>query len=388
MRQPDQNKGKILIVDDTPTNLDLLFKYLTRSGFEVLVSQSGEEALGLAAEAEPDIILLDIMMPDMDGFETCAQLKKQETTRDIPVIFMTALVDVDNKVKAFTMGAVDYVAKPFERREVLARLTTHLTLRRLQKNLELEIAERKKVEEQLRQFTEELQVRNAELDAFGHTVAHNLQNPLNAITGISELLVMDSATISRDRLKKYLDIVHRSGQKAANIIQELMILASVRQREVVPTPLDMEVIVLEAQQRVLTMVEEYDAQIHIPDNWPAAVGYGPWVEEVWANYLSNAIKYGGTPPVIEVGGTPESNGQVRFWVKDNGPGLNDEEQSRLFTPFTQLSQLKVKGHGLGLSIVRRIVHKLGGEVGVSSSGRSNEGSTFSFTLPAAPAPDS
>ncbi len=110
-----------------------------------------------------------------------------------------------------------------------------------------------------------------------------------------------------------------------------------------------------------------------------ALGYGPWVEEVWANYLSNAIQYGGRPPRVELGATEQADGMVRFWVRDNGPGLTPEEQARLFTPFTRLDQVRAKGHGLGLSIVRRIVEKLGGQVGVESEvGR---GSVFTFTLP-------
>ncbi len=382
MSQSPSNTGTILIVDDTPTNLDLLFKYLSRSGFKVLVAQSGAMAIRQAAQAQPDIILLDVMMPEMDGFETCRRLKTQESTKDIPVIFMTALVDVDNKVKAFTMGAVDYVTKPFERKEVLVRINTHLTMRRLQKNLETEVAERKKIETRLRQYTAELQTQNEELDAFGHTVAHNLQNPLNALTGISQLLAKDYADMPRQDMKKYLDIIARSGRKVSSIIQELLILASVRQQDVVSNPLDMAAIVSEARQRVDIVAEQGNAVITLPDMWPAALGYAPWVEEIWVNYLSNAIKYGGNPPLIELGGTVEENGTVRFWVKDNGDGLIPEEQTQLFTPFTQLSKLTVKGHGLGLSIVRRIVTKLDGEVGVTSAGKPGLGSTFSFTLPA------
>lgn len=375
-------EGTILIVDDTPMNLDLLFKHLTRSGYKVLVAQSGAMALRQAEQTQPDIILLDVMMPEMDGFETCQRLKQNEKTKHIPVIFMTALVDVENKIKAFTIGAVDYVTKPFERREVLARINTHLTLKRLQKNLESEIEERKNVEARLRQYAQDLQARNEELDAFSHTVAHNLKNPLHATAGIAHLLAEDFKTMSDDDLKKYLDIVDRGGRKAINIIEELLVLASVRRQEIEPTSLNMGNIVAEAQNRINYMVKEFDATILTPQRWPAALGYAPWVEEVWVNYLSNAIKYGGNPPVIQLGSQPNGDHQIRFWIKDNGAGLTQQEQAQLFTPFTQLNKLSVAGHGLGLSIVRRIVTKLGGEVGVSSSGQAGEGSMFSFTLPA------
>jgi signal transduction histidine kinase len=140
-------------------------------------------------------------------------------------------------------------------------------------------------------------------------------------------------------------------------------------------------IVSEAQQRLTYMIREYEAELILPGRWPEALGYAPWVEQVWANYMSNAIKYGGIPPRLQLGATERSDGAVRFWIRDNGPGLSAEEQAQLFTPFTRLDQARATGHGLGLSIVRRIVTRLGGQVGVESEGVSGQGSTFYFTLP-------
>jgi PleD family two-component response regulator len=128
-------KTVVLVVDDHPTNLSVLIDYLNETGFKVLIAQSGERALRQISYVQPDVILLDIMMPGIDGFETCRRLKANEETRDIPVIFMTALSDVDSKVKGFRVGGVDYITKPFQQEEVLARLTTHLTIRNLQKLL-------------------------------------------------------------------------------------------------------------------------------------------------------------------------------------------------------------------------------------------------------------
>ena len=129
------------------------------------------------------------------------------------------------------------------------------------------------------------------------------------------------------------------------------------------------------------MIEETKAQLIIPDIWPEATGYAPWVEEIWMNYISNAMKYGGAPPVVELGGEAVSKKTVRFWVRDNGGGLTTEEQARLFTPFTRLNQAKVEGHGLGLSVAQRIAQRLGGKVRVDS--KPGAGSVFSFTLPVA-----
>ena len=127
------------------------------------------------------------------------------------------------------------------------------------------------------------------------------------------------------------------------------------------------------------MIEEYQAVIVVPDTWPVVQGYGPWIEAVWTNYLSNAMKYGGKPPRIELGATVEREGMVRFWVRDNGPGLTPDDQSRLFVPFTRLDPGLVEGNGVGLSIVQRIVERLGGQISIESE--AGQGSVFSFSLP-------
>jgi signal transduction histidine kinase len=145
-------------------------------------------------------------------------------------------------------------------------------------------------------------------------------------------------------------------------------------------PVDMAAIVAESLDRLNYMIEEYQAEILLPDCWPTALGYGPWIEEVWVNYISNGIKYGGRPPRLQLGATVQGNGTVCCWVRDDGRGLTAEEMNRLFTPFTRLNQISIKGHGLGLSIVRRIVERLGGQVCVDSI--PGQGSVFAFTLPA------
>jgi len=145
--------------------------------------------------------------------------------------------------------------------------------------------------------------------------------------------------------------------------------------------LDMAAVVVEALDRLADMIAGHQAEIITPEVWPAALGYGPWVEEIWVNYVSNGLKYGGQPPQVEMGGKllNEPAGQVRFWVRDNGAGLSPDDQARLFIPFTQIHQARAEGHGLGLSIVQRIVEKLGGQVGVESE--AGQGSVFFFTLP-------
>ncbi len=248
-----------------------------------------------------------------------------------------------------------------------------------------DITERKRSEAALQEYNVELEASNAELDAFAHTVAHDLKTPLSALVGYSSLLVAKHATMSPDVVTSNLETMARNARRMANIIDELLLLASVRKVEDVKTrTLKMDAIMAGALRRLEDMVLEYEAQIAVPDDWPKAVGYGPWVEEVWVNYLSNALKYGGMPCEVEVGADRrwiDGRVWVRCWVRDNGPGLSEEEQGRLFAQFERLNQTRAEGHGLGLSIVQRIVDKLGGEVGVES--KVGEGSLFWFTLPAA-----
>lgn len=252
--------------------------------------------------------------------------------------------------------------------------------------------------QRLRQQAAELVAQNEELDAFTHSVAHQLKNPLSYVTGYSSILEAELETLSHDQVQKFVGTIGRSAHRMNKIIDDLLLLAHVRQEEVKSEPLDMEDVVTEAQIRLNGTVEKYSAEIIAPEMWPEALGYRPWVEEVWVNYISNAIKYGGNPergipPRVELGFEDEelecrkrsnrrvSQPQIRFSVRDNGPGLTPEEQEQLFTPFKRLHLNRAKGHGLGLATVRRIVEKLGGRVGVESEvGR---GSVFSFTLPTA-----
>jgi signal transduction histidine kinase len=244
--------------------------------------------------------------------------------------------------------------------------------------------------ETLRQQTAELQARNEELRAFAHTVAHDLKGPLWPVLGYAEMLAKDLEKLAPADVHEFLDVILKNAQKSCDIIEELLMFAETSQSQVKVKPLDMSVIVDEAMQRLHSLIKEHAAAIDVPDahRWPVALGHGPWVEEVWANYISNAIRHGSTPEVtlcVELGADEPVDGTVRFWVRDNGSGISPENQAKLFTPFTRLHQVRVTGHGLGLSIVRSIVEKLGGQVGVESDGVPGHGSLFSFTLPLAPA---
>ncbi len=380
----DQYKGSLLIVDDIPANISVLFNFLKESGYKVFVSKDSRRAIQTVESILPDLILLDIMMPGLDGFEVCRILKSQPNTCEIPIIFMTALAETVDKVKGFQLGAADYITKPFHQEEVLVRINAHLSLHQLKKKLQ---EQNQQLQEEIyfrKQVEESLQNKIMELDAFSYTVAHDLKNPLSGIINLTEVLVETCPTTEPPSPKwlERLNVVAQAGRQMLNIIHAVLLLAGLsKQQSVEIEPLNMSEIIDKVCQRLGHLLEQHRAIIHLPDTWPVAKGYAPWIEEVWSNYISNGIKYGGQPLHLTLGADLSVEGMVRFWIRDNGVGLSKEAQKQLFTPFTRLHQDRAEGHGLGLSIARQIVEKLNGHVGVESE--IGQGSLFFFTLPIA-----
>lgn len=348
----------MLVVDDTLANLRLLINLLSAYGYNVRPAQSGFLALAAIEASLPDIILLDINMPEMDGFELCERLKSNELTRDIPVIFISALNDTESKLKAFTSGGVDYIAKPFQLEEVSARIRTHLTLRRLQDGLE---------------------ERNRDLAAFDRSVAHDLRSPLTAVLGVTELMTYEPDQRNDENVATILEAANRM----RSIIDSLLLFAQIGNAQAEITPIDMGALVNKVRASLRHEIQRRDGQVVIDDGeWPWVEGHAPWVEQVWANYLTNALKYGGSPPRVYAGWDLSEGSDPRFWVRDNGEGLTREQRDMVFDEFQRLDSAKSEeGHGLGLSIVKRIVQKLGGKVGLQSE--PGQGSEFFFTLKAA-----
>ncbi len=226
---------------------------------------------------------------------------------------------------------------------------------------------------------------NAELDAFAHTVAHDLKNPLSVVIGFADLLQTEFEQMTPNDLLDNLQTIGRTADKMINIIDELLLLAQTRQQnQVLVAPLAMPEIIHEALRRLYYMINQYQANVLVPDSalFPPVIGYAPWIEAVWVNYISNAIKYGGVPPRVELSAEKLADGRVCFMVRDNGKGIPPDKIKRLFIPFERLEDARAEGHGIGLSIVKHIMEKLGGEVQVES--QLGRGSTFSFILPAAP----
>ena len=379
-----QDVVRVLIAEDDYLVSEMIKGIFDKVGHYVIVGKAtdGQQAVELTQSIQPDVVLMDIKMPRMDGLEATRRIYESCPT---PVVMLTAYETPELIAEASQAGVGAYLTKPpsvYEMERVIS-----IAMARFEDMMKL------------RRLNAELHAHNEELDTFDHTVAHDLKSPLSRIIGFAETLVENYDELSEQDLRRHLNTIAKSGRKMNAIINELLLLAGVRKTEkVMLQALDMASIVDEALERQSDLIETHQAKITLPESWPVAMGYGPWVEEVWDNYISNAIKYGGRPPRVELGfkipGAEQSesgqrlvNGDqspsIHFWVRDNGPGLTSEEQARLFAPFVQLDRVRTQGHGLGLSIVRRIVEKLGGQVETES--QPGKGSVFGFTLPALPA---
>ena len=252
-----------------------------------------------------------------------------------------------------------------------------------------DITHRKKVEANIIQSNKNLkkEIREKEklindLNAFAHTVAHDLRDTIGSIVSTSDLINYDLDHEDYSSIAGLNEIIYTSATKTLYIIKELLTLSTVREQDIKREFIDMGKVINESEKRLKELIEQTGARIIKPGRWPVVKGNPIWLEEVWFNYMANAIKYGGEPPVIELGAEQlYTRNMVKFWVKDNGKGLTETEQKKLFSQFTRLETLKVEGTGLGLSIVKRIVEKLGGKVGIFSNAIPGKGSIFYFTLP-------
>ncbi len=356
--------NKVLIIDDEQS-YRVTIKYILEKSVkncEVLSAKSGLEGIEIAKKENPDTILLDVVMPEMDGYEVCKILKSDVQTKSIPIILASAFQkDTNSRVLELESGADVFLSKPFDPTELSAQVTSMLRIRNTEKTLKKS---------------------NEELDAFAHTVAHDLRTPIGSIIGFADILNGSSGLLSNDERHNFLLNILDSGSKTLQILDSLLLLTNVRKADAPAESIMMEEIVDETVKRLSLQISKSNAKIFYPPSWPDSIGYAPWVEEILVNYISNAIKYGGNSPEISIGANiikSNDKDMVRYWVRDNGPGISNDDQKLLFRQFERLNQAKIKGHGLGLSIVRRIAEKLGGCSGVKSE--LGKGCLFYFTLP-------
>ncbi len=364
---------RVLIVDDKLDNIYILIGLLEHVGFELLIGQSGQEVFELIPHALPDIILLDVMMHDMDGFEVCRRLKANEQTRDIPVIFITALSDHVDILKGFEVGAVDYITKPFQNEEVFARVKTHLAVRQLQTRLE-------NANKMLQQRTNELEFVNKELKDFAYIVSHDLKAPLRGINQLSGWLAQDYANVIDESGQELIQLLMSRVKRMDRLIDG--ILAYSRAGRI---PSSMELIDLAPLIRevIKSLMPPENVNIALETPFPVVPGNATQFVQIFQNLLSNALKFMDKPNGKIRLGCRDDQSRWTFWVADNGPGIAAEHYEKVFQIFQTLRSADENSQstGIGLTIVKKIVESYGGNVWIES--RLGEGSTFWWTYPQA-----
>ncbi len=379
-------ESTILVVDDKPENLDVLINYLDTHGFTILVAQEGEEAYQLAEEFAPDIILLDVMMPGIDGFETCRRLKQHERTREIPVIFMTALSDTAQKVKGFQAGGVDYITKPLQQEEVLARIETHVTLRSLQRNLQQKNVELEQYAGLLERKNDELHELNATKDTFFSIVAHDLRGPLNTLYGLTDVIVESIDAYSKDKLAQMLTNQRDAAKNLCALLENLLTWSRIQRNQIAYRPQQIGLCHIIAKNIALFTLHAQDKQITLRgpehDDSLFIQADANMVDTIIRNLLSNALKF------TEAGGTVEiavdrREHDIEIAVSDTGIGIDEQGLSRLFrldAHYRRAGTADEQGTGLGLLLCKEFAEQHGGRIGVESDVGS--GTTFWVTLPA------
>ena len=365
----ETHRATILIVDDTPINLRVIVESLEGQGYQIVVATRGEEALKRANYVKPDLILLDVMMPDLNGFEICRRLKAQPSTLDIPVIFMTSLASVDDKVTGFSVGAIDYVTKPLHVEEVRARVDTHLGLRAMQKELQMRTAQ--------------LTTANEELEAFAYSVSHDLRAPLRAINGFAQILTERcGASISAEG-HECLRKVQVASRRMDVLIQDLLMYARTGRGSVRAIPVPLLPLIQELECTFGDRLVSTNARFIIARPLATPLGDPTLIEQILLNLLDNALKYRRPDRVPELNLSARAmDEQVLIQLTDNGIGMPAEYQDKIFQVFQRLHhEHEYPGTGIGLAIVAKAARAMGGEVTVQSA--PGQGSTFSVRLPAA-----
>ncbi len=363
----------ILIVDDTPENLEVLKRILSRNGFNVLTAADGETALTIAKEHQPQLILLDVMMPGaFNGFEVCELLKRNTDTGHIPVIFVTSLSDASNVVHGFDVGAVDYIVKPFNAGEVLARVNTHLTLLRQRHEIE-------HLREQDRLYYQKISEMKEEVMQM---TSHDLKNPLNNVR-VAVSLLRRHGRIDDDEGQDYLDILEASAQQMQTLIASILDLAKIETGQA----LNYQAVSLADFVQHQVMLFQLTAQqsaitLHyVPSSADVEVIMdADRIGQVLQNLLSNAIKYTGQGGTVTIR-TQVITDWVQIDVEDNGQGIPMEALPHLFDKFYRVPNNtdQIEGTGLGLSIAKSIMHQHGGSIHAESI--VGTGSLFTVRLP-------
>jgi two-component system sensor histidine kinase/response regulator len=361
-----QRKQLILVVEDKPESMFRVCNILQEEGYRLAMAENGRQALEMVPEARPDLILLDIWMEGIDGWEVCEQLKKNPKTKDIPIIFLTARVETDDKVRGFKIGAVDYITKPFRREELLSRVKTHLDLKFAR---------------------EELKELNATKDKFFSIIAHDLRNPLQCLMLYAESLYFDYDSLDDEERKDYTQKFYNNTNLIAALLENLLEWSQSQQGIIEPHPKKIDLHKLTAENIDLLKENAKKKNIAVSSRVkPETFAFADenMIRTVIRNLLSNAVKFTKPGGKVEVSMTISADGNsVDITISDNGVGISAEDIDTLFRIDVKKKKNKgtdnEKGTGLGLILCKEFVEKNNGSIRVTSE--PGKGSRFTFTLP-------
>lgn len=381
----------VLVVDDNPTNLGVITDYLEEQGLTVLVARDGESAIEKTILAQPDLILLDVMMPGIDGFETCQRLKNMEETRNIPIIFMTALAETNDKVRGFTAGAVDYVTKPIQQEEVFARVITHLRLRELTEQLEQKVRER----------TLKLERLDKAKSDFIHVMSHELRTPLTAVDGYAQLLHTLPEITQNEELYELVGYIIEGAHQLLGLMTQTLEATKIDQGGLIlyPDKVILEELFTELAHSFEPVCRTRNLHCvfqHLADLPPISAD-PHLLNRAFYQLLINAIKYTPDGGTITIAGREEtSNGrsEIEITVQDSGIGIDPQQLELIFEKFYQTGKAELHssgqtsfkggGPGLGLAIAKGIIEAHNGRIWAESTGYDEAtlpGSCFFVRLP-------
>ncbi|OGU16845.1 MAG: hypothetical protein A2076_00340 [Geobacteraceae bacterium GWC2_53_11] len=392
--------SRILCVDDEPHNLNLLEAILSPLGYVVVKAVNGQEALEKIRTERIDICLLDVMMPEMDGFEVCRRIKSDVLYQTIPVIMITAFADTENRIRGIEAGAEDFISNPFNSAEVLARIKMLLKVKSLNDQLqsaynevaklntdqavrsaELEVAnlEMKASAAELKAANEELEAVNIELEAFNYTVAHDLRNPLNVVSSYCQMIKELYGEKLDEKCLHYIQQAYEGTLRMSQLIEALLNFSRLTHTELKRKSVDLSSMANEVAGELKGNETARRVEVRIAEGM-IANGDANLLRVVLVNLLDNAWKYTGIREggVIEFG-AKDLDGNPVYFVRDNGAGFDNAAAERIFVPFQRLPGAEeCRGFGIGLATVERIIKRHGGKVW--AEGEPGKGATFYFTL--------
>lgn len=384
----------ILMVDDTPENLIALEAVLSDLGQRLVKASSGQEALRLLLRDEFAVILLDVNMPGMNGFETAALIRQRKHSEHVPIIFVSAISTTDTHLfKGYALGAVDYIFTPVNAEVLRSKVSVFVEL----------VKKSEAVREQARQLTEAneilrteietrikaekaLQESNEELEAFSYSVSHDLRAPVRAMQGFARVLMEDYGKQLDEIGRDYLERIVSGACRMDNLIQDLLIYSRLGHTELSLGPVSLKQLLQEITRSLASEIESRKATLSISEDLPEVVGNKMALGQALENLISNGMKFVAASVTPKVHVHAQTIGTiVRLWIEDNGIGIPAEHHSRVFRVFERLHTTDTyPGTGIGLAIVRKGIERMNGRVGLESEPGS--GSKFWIELPAATAP--